>query len=272
MALGLDREKLLYAVGIVLGIVAVGYFGFQLFDQVSPVTTALLLAAGFVCFLVGGIVIDVDLVDVVAYALAAGCYLVFVAYVLSRFDVGDAGTFLLLAVSSGLFIGLGYLAQRDRLTMSRRSGAIVVLAVLIASLALVGADLVGAQATTTTEIESAIEIPDERGTVTVGTVTVENDFPLPREADVPMFFACVYGPDFRPAPLEYEPQRRSGLLQGGESRRHELVLPGRAFYTENGTRRPGFRDLESVPVERGTDCAETDQDPKVVVVTNPIRR
>ncbi len=271
MALGLDREKLLYVVGLLLGVVAVAYFGFQLFDRVSPVTTAALLFAGFVCFLVAGVALEVELVDIVAYALAAGCYLVFVAYVLSRFDVGDGGTFLLLAVSSGLFIALGYLAQRDLLAISRRRATLVVVVVLLAGVALVGVDLVGAQPSTTTEIEDEVEIPGERDEVTVGTVTVENRFVLPRETDVPQYFACVYGPEFRPAPLDFEPNRRSGLLWGGENRRYDLVLTGRPFYDANGTLREGFQGAESVTVETGTDCPETEQDPKVLVVQNPIR-
>jgi hypothetical protein len=270
MALGLDREKLLYVVGILLGVVAAAYFGFQLFDQVSPVTTAALLFAGFVCLLVAGVALDAETLDVVAYALAAGCYLVFVAYVLSRFDVGDGGTFLLLATSSGLFIALGYLAQQGRLVLTRRQALAVVLVVTVGSVALVGVDLVGAEPTTAAEFEASVEVPDERQTVALGTVTVENDFVLPRETDVPRFHACVYGPDFRPAPLEYEPTATSGLLWGGQSRQYDLVMPGRAFYGENGTVREGFRDVDDVPVVQREDCSRSDEEPKVVVVQTPV--
>jgi hypothetical protein len=270
MALGLDREKLLYVVGILLGVVAAAYFGFQLFDQVSPVTTAALLFAGFVCLLVAGVALDAQTLDVVAYALAAGCYLVFVAYVLSRFDVGDGGTFLLLATSSGLFIALGYLAQQGRLGLTRRQALAVVLVVALGSVALVGVDLVGAGPTTAVEFEASVEVPDEGQTVALGTVTVENDFVLPRETDVPRFHACVYGPDVRPAPLEYEPTATSGLLWGGQSRQYDLVMPGRAFYGENGTVREGFRDVDDVPVVQREDCSRSDEEPKVVVVQTPV--
>lgn len=270
MALAFDQEKVLYAVGILLGVVAVAYFGFQLFDQVSPVTTAALIFAGFVCFLVAGLGFDADTLDIVAYALAAGSYLVFVAYVLSRFDVGDGGTFLLLAGSSALFVGLGYLGQQGRLTLERRQAGLVVLVVLLAAVALVGVDLVGAQATTSTEFEESVDVPDRTGSVAVGTLTLENGFFLPRTADAPTFHACVYGPEFRPARLEYEPPRSSSRLGGGETRRHDLLLPGRAFYDGNGTLREAFQDRETVPVETADECPETEREPSIVVVQTPV--
>jgi len=271
MAIGFDREKLLYAVGILLGVAAVAYFGFQLFDHVSPVTTAALLFAGFLCFLVGGVSSDAEMLDVVAYALAAGCYLVFLAYVLSRFDVGDGGTFLLLAASSGLFIGLGYVAQQGRLAVSRRRATVVVLVVVIASTALVGIDLVGGQPTATTEIEESVEVPEQRERVTVATLIVRNEDVLPHETDAPRLHACVYGPEFRPAPLDYEPTARSALLWGGDARRYDVVIPGRAFYNENGTPRKGFRADDSVPVERRSDCPGSVEEPTVVVADNEPR-
>lgn len=265
MALGFEREKLLYAVGILLGVAAVAYFGFQLFDQVSPVTTAALLLAGFLCFLVGGVSSDAETLNVVAYALAAGCYLVFVAYVLSRFDVGDGGTFLLLAASSGLFIALGYVAQQGRLAVSRRRATVVVLVVVIASAAFVGVDLLGGQPTATTEVEESVEVPESHERVTVATLSVRNDGVFPHETDAPRLHACVYSPAFRPAPLEYEPTARSALLWGGEARRYDVVIPGRAFYTENGTLREGFRADDSVPVERRSECPNSVEEPTVIV-------
>lgn len=272
MALQFDREKLLYAVGIALGVAAVAYFGFQLFDQVSPATTAALLFGGFLCFLVAGVGIDLETLDIVAYALAAGSYLVFVAYVLSRFDVGDGGTFLLLAASSGLFVALGYLAQQGRLTLERRQALIVILVVVVAAVALVGVDLVGAQPTTSVDVEESVEIPDRHEVVTVGTVTVENEFFLPRRTDVQRYHACVYGPEFRPAPIEFEPRAGSTLLGGGETRRFDLRLPGQAFYDRNGTLQPGFQGRDSVPVETASECPENSQDPKVVVIPRPLPR
>lgn len=266
MVLGIDRETFLYAVGVLLGVAAVAYFGFELFDLISPVTTAALLFATFLCLLVVGIGFDVETLDVVAYALAAGCYLVFVAYVFSQFDVGDGGTFLLLAVSSALFIGLGYLSQRGRLDISRGRAKLVVVVVVLVAVALVGVDLVGAQPTTSTSVEDSVDVPDERESVTVGSVTVANGFFLPRETDVERYGACVYGPDLQPAPIKYDPVVRGGLLGGGESRTYDLVLTGRAFYDENGRLREGFESRESVPVERASECPETGDEPKVVVV------
>lgn len=269
MAPAFDREKILYAVGILLGVAAVAYFGFQLFDQVSPVTTAVVIFAGFVCFLLAGIGLDAETLDLVTYALAAGSYLVFVAYVLSRFDPGDGGTFMLLAGSSALFLGLGYLGQRGRLTLERRRAAVIVLVVLAAAVTLVGVDLVGPQATTSTAFEDSVAVPDRTEQASVGTLTVRNEFVLPRSVDGPTFHACVYGPDFRPARLEFQPPRRSDRLAGGETRSHELRVPGRAFYTANGTLREGFQGVDAVPVETADECPQTEREPSIVIVRSP---
>lgn len=266
MALDFGREKFLYAVGIALGVVSVAYFGFRLFDQMSPVTTAAVLFAGFLVFLVAGVAVEAELLDVVAYGFAAGCYLVFVAYVLSRFDVGDGGTFLLLAASSALFVFLGYLAQEGRLELSRRRATLAVLVVTLPTLAVVGADVAGAGASASTEFDDSAEVPERGATTTVGTVTLVNPSFLPQEADVPRYRACAYLPELQPAPLVYDPSPRSPLLDGGESRRFDLELPGVVFYTENGTRREAVRDRERVPVETAETCPERADGPKVVVV------
>lgn len=272
MALAFEREQLLYVVGILLGVAAVAYFGFQLFDQVSPATTAALLFGGFLCFLVAGVGLDVEPLDLVAYALAAGSYLVFVAYVLSRFDVGDGGTFLLLAASSALFVALGYVAQQGRLTLERRRAAVVVLVVVAAAVALVGVDLAGAQPTTATQIGDSVEVPGPHDHVTVGTLTVRNEFFLPRRVDVPTFHACIYGPSFRPAPVERHPRRSPRLLGGGQTRTYDLRLPGRAFYDRNGTLLTGFQNRTSVPVETASECPDTSDDPKIVLLPRPLPR
>ena len=266
MALEFGREKLLYAVGIVLGVVAVAYFGFRLFDQVSPATTAVALFAGFLVFLVAGIAAEAELLDVVAYGLAAGCYLVFVAYILARFDVGDGGTFLLLAGSSALFVALGYLAQEGRLELSRRRATLAVLVVALSTLAVVGVDVVSAGASASAEFGDSVEVPERGAATTVGTVTLANPSFLPRKADVPQYHACAYLPGLQPTPLTYEPPPGSPLLDGGESRRFELELPGFVFYTENGTRRESVRNRDRVPVETAETCPESAGEPKVVVV------
>ncbi|PSQ32430.1 hypothetical protein BRD05_10285 [Halobacteriales archaeon QS_9_70_65] len=247
----LDRESLLYAVGVVLGVAATTYFGFRLLDRVSPATTAAVLLAGFGCLLVVGAAVDAETLDLVAYALSAGCYLVFAAYVASRFDPGDAGVFLLLAVSSGLFVGLGRLAQRDRLALSRRRAGAVVAVVLVATVAVVGVDLATGEPTTSATFEERVEIPDAEGSVRVGTVTVENGSPLPREVDPPRYDTCLTGGE-RSIPLDHEPRPGSKLLGGGESRSYDLLVRGFVF-RDDGERREEFAGQESVAVETVAD-------------------
>lgn len=267
MALDLDRVTILYVVGILLGIAATVYFGFQLLEDLSPVTTAVLLLLGFVALLLLAVAVETDRLDLVLYALSAGFYLVFVAYLLSTFDVGSAGTFLLLAGSSLLFIGLGFLASRGRLALTGRQVRIGLLIVLLLGIGLVGVDLIGAQPTESTEFDDEIEIPSYRESVTIGTVTVENQFVLPREIESTRFFACTYTPERDVQSLQYRPSIRNELLGGGDSKQYDLVLSGHVFYVEDD-RREGVRDMDTIPVEQAETCPESVDSPRVVVVSD----
>lgn len=271
MVLDVDRVTILYAVGILLGIAATFYFGFQLLEDLSPVTTAFLLFLGFAGLLIVAVALETERLDLVVYALSAGFYLVFVAYLLATFDLGDGGTFLLLAGSSGLFIALGYLASRGLLVLSRRQAQLGVVVVLLVGVALVGIDVVGAQSTESATFESEIDVPEPREMVQVGTVTVENEFFLPRETDLTRYYACVYTPAMEPTSLRHDPSPRDLLLSGGETREFALTLPSRPFYDADGELREGVRDHETIPVERADDCPDDVDEPRIVVVTDSPR-
>lgn len=268
MALSLDRDKLLYAVGILLGIIAIFYFGFELLEDLSPATTALLLVLGFLVFLLAGVGLAAAPLDLVSYALASGWYLAFVAYTLSAFDLGDGGTILLLAGSAALFIGLGNLASRDRLALTRQQALIGVAVCLALGVGLIGVDVVGPQATHTAEFEDSIDVPEPRERVQVGTVTVENEFVLPRSVDVPRYYACTPVTTTRPLPVQYEDRLSGTLLGGGETVSSTLLLDSRAFYEEEELHE-AFRDVDAVPVETADRCPEDFDDGRVLVVTSP---
>lgn len=265
MPLDFDRVTILYVVGILLGVAATVYFGFQLLEDLSPVTTSVLLLLGFVALLLLAIAISIERLDLVLYALAAGFYLVFVAYLLSTFDVGSAGTFLLLAASSLLFIGLGYLASRGRLALTRRQARLGVAVVVVLGVGLVGIDLIGPQPTESTEFESEVDIPPLRESVVVGTVTVENEFVFPREVEPTRFYACTYTPERIVQSLQYRPSTRNELLGGGAIQRFDLLLFGHVFY-DGEDRRGGLRDVDTIPVERAETCPESVDSPRIVVV------
>lgn len=73
-----EGSELLYAVGVVFGVLALAYFGSELVFALSPTVKAILLFVAFVVPLVLASAIERPELDAAVYALAAGSYLVFV--------------------------------------------------------------------------------------------------------------------------------------------------------------------------------------------------
>jgi len=231
MDLDVNRVKVLYAVGVLLGVAAAFYFAVQLLEDLSPTTTSAVLVLGFVLFVLAGLYAETSALDTVFYALGAGSYLVFVFYALSVFDFSDGGIFLLLAGSSALFIVLGYASNEGMLDAERRTALVGVGVVLLLGVALLGFDVTGEQPTYTAEFDDEIEVPQITGETAVGEVTVDNPFVLSRTADVPGYQACVYVPERRNVRTVYDESTRGLVLAGSESRSFELTVRGRASTT-----------------------------------------
>ncbi len=270
MDLKVNRVKVLYIVGVLLGVAAAFYFGFRLLDDLSPTTTSAVLVLGFFVFLFAGLYAEAEILDTVFYALGAGSYVVFVFYTISTFELGDGGIFALLAGSSALFIALGYASSEGILDVERRTALVGVAVVVVFGLTLLAFDATGAQPTYTAEFEDEVEIPDLPGEAVVGEVTVENSFALSRTADVPNYGACLYTPEARRTNVR-DRSPRNLVLAGGESRAFELTVGAAAFYDldqETEKLYEGLRGRETVPIERAEECPEESDEVKLVVVSD----
>ena len=272
MDLNIDRVKILYIVGVLLGVAAAFYFGFRLLDDLSPTTTSAVLVLGFFVFILAGLYVEVETLDTVFYALGAGSYLVFVFYTVSTFELGDGGIFVLLAGSSALFIALGYASSEGILDIDRKRALAGVAVVLVLGLALLAFDVTGAQPKHTAEFEDEVEIPDLPGEVVVGELRTENPFVLSRTADTPNYSACLYTPERRRTEVR-DRSPRDLVLAGGESHTSELTVGAAAFYdpdseTDERELYEGLRGRETVPVEQADGCPEESDDVKLVVVSD----
>ena len=273
MDLDLDSSALLYALGALLGIAAIVYFGSQIVIALSPTVKAALLFLGFVAFLAVGLHLDVDLVTVISYLIAAAAYVVFVGYTVTKFRAGTGATFLTLALSSALFIGLGYLVRERGLRIDRRDLGAVLIAVSILGVALVGVDAIGAEPTYTMELRDSVNVTSGEQ-VRVGALVADNRFPLSRTMDVPDYHACIYTPDRRLSSHlgidRYDPGRPSDLLRGGETRRMAatLYVPHELSGEDPREGPPPRVTLGVIPVEGAPSCppASSVFSPKVVVV------
>lgn len=269
MELKQNRVKILYAVGVLLGVAAAFYFGFRILENLSPTTTSAVLFLGFVAFLFAGLYVEAETLDTVFYALSAGSYLIFVTYVLSSYDLGDGGAFVLLAGSSALFVALGYASSTGRLEVNRRRAAEGVAVVLILVVALLGFDAMGAQPTYSHDFNETADVPDDRRTtVTVGETTAHNPFVLSRKSELPNVGGCVYTPEMEFVDVRHDESPYSLILGGGERRSFRVVVSADAFYDhETGELHEAFADRDSVPVETADECPDEADEPKLVVVT-----
>ena len=267
MAVDSRRVYLLYAVGVLLGIVTTFYFAFILLEDLSPTITAILLFVGFIVFGAAGLFTRIERLDIVFYALATAAYLIGLWYTIMRFEFGDVAVFLALALSSALFIGLGYLAHEGLLGIDRRTTSIVLVAVIGFGVLLIGVDLLGPQPTTELELEDEIAIPELGAEERFGTVHVHNTFVLSRSIDRPDVHACLYAPDRIDAPIRFEAPVGNEVLPGDSSVSVDLSVRSEAFYDrEEETLRASLQDRETIPVELETECPEDVDDVTLVII------
>lgn len=274
MNFDIDSGKLLYALGILFAAGAFVYFVRDVVFGLSITVKALLLFGAFVAFFVAGIAVQRDILDVVALALSALAYVVFVGYVLSRYELGDTATFLVLAASAALFVGLGYHHRQGNLSVSRRTAGYVILGVVAVSIVLVGADILGGGVTYTVAMNETVTIvgpdtsPAEQEIVPaeahVGTVTATNGFVFTRPLDVPTLRGCVVGADGVPddrISIRYEERHfeRTDLIPGNTDRTFDITA--RIPITTNGSQSHTFS------VERAASCDISRSEPTVVVVS-----
>lgn len=271
-----EGSKLLYAVGVLFGVLALAYFGSELVFALSPTVKSILLFTAFVVLLVLAGAIERPELDAAVYALAAGSYLVSVWYLIATFDLGKGGVFLVLGLSSLLFLGLGYLVRETGLVVGRRAAVGVLIVGVVLAGGLIAADALGPQPTYAAEFdeEVSVEGTEPWSDVRVGTLVVENEHVLSRTLDAPTYEACSYTAGDLHQRDEvrtdgYENEGAQGYrLGGGESASFELTVGTWLFADENGEILDAFEG-GPIPVETASECpAETDG-PRLVIVDQP---
>ncbi|CAI49017.2 uncharacterized protein NP_1852A [Natronomonas pharaonis DSM 2160] len=272
MNFNIDGGKLLYVLGVLFAFAALLYFVSDVVFGLSITVTALLLFVAFVAFLVAGLAIDRDALDVVAYAISGLSYAVFLGYVTARYGLGETGIFLLLAASAGLFVGLGYGVRQQSLDIDRRTAAYVAVVLVAVGVVFIGADLATGDVEYTVEMqdETTISVTDEhverdrpRVTADLWTVTATNPSPFTRPVDLPSARGCLSGvAEFgdETFPVRYEPRSfgTPDRLDGGAERTHTLTGSVPVVADDPGER--------TYAVERAESCDVSHDEPTIVVV------
>jgi hypothetical protein len=279
MTPSLDSETLLYVLGVVFALGTLAFFASNVAFDLSITVTAALLLVAFVALLIGGLTIDRAPLDTVAFAVAGLSYVVFLGYVVSRYEPAAATVFVLLAVSAGLFVGLGYALQENRLTVDRRTARLALLGLAAVGVLLIGADSIG-------DVEYTIDLDDDfvlnetyeprgeaivLGQQRVGTLTVRNPTLFTRPVDTPTLTGCLVGTEqrrsVRDVNVNYEPRSYQLPDQLGRNEETSADIRASVELTPNATE-PGAR----IPIERADSCGVTRSEPTLlVVVDNPER-
>lgn len=262
MDLDIDSSTILYAVGALFGVVTVLYFSREIILNLSPTIKSMLLLGGFAVFLSAGMYMRSAVLQKTLYVLSSVSYLAFLVYTIGKFGFTTEQVFLSLGVSSVLFITLGYLIREKDAGMAQDTAKKIVVGLIAAGLILVAVDVAGPQPTYEVSFVNEVEA-DSSGQVTIGTLTVQNEFIFSRDVDQPQYRACLYIPDRRPTHVSEseEPSTLSG--QSTETVDLTVSIPMKRV---NDTRvEPG---LGTIPVEEMEDCPETSEEPRLVVAEN----
>jgi len=259
MNFDLDEETLLYVLGIAFTLAALVYFARDVVFGLSITVTAALLFVAFLGFLLAGLQVGHDPLDTVAFAISGLSYVVFLGYLVTRYEPSETAVFLLLAGSAALFVGLGYGLGEREFRPSRRTIVAVLAVLLVASTSLVVVDALGGEVQYDVELNDStttftVEDRDPDGTdltAGVGTLTVRNPSVFTHPVDIPSTRACLAGVDNateRRVHVDLYPQSYDvpDRLAGGSSRVH--VLRASMYREGNQT-----SDL-TVDVEQRSSC------------------
>ncbi|MEF8827767.1 MAG: DUF1109 domain-containing protein, partial [Haloarcula sp.] len=270
MRLAIDSGKLLYALGVLFAAAALLYFVRDVVFDLSITVKAALLLLGFVAFFVAGVTLERDVLDVVAFALSGVTYVVFAGYVVVRYSPGETGTFLLLAASAGLFVGLGYALRAGIPTPSRRTATVAFGALLLVGGVLVGADALGGGVTYDVQTNESVtvSVPDtgrdpgaypyvERE---IGAVTASNPSPFLRALELPALSGCLVGPTDHPREsvfVDTDAQWDEDTIGASTTRSYAVTaeLPVD----------PNRTEPQTYAVEQGIDCSAERSEPTIAI-------
>lgn len=273
MSYDVDSGIVLYALGVLFGLAALVYFLPDVVFGLSITVRAALLLFAFLAFLVGGFALERDVLDQVSFALAAAAYVVFVWYVVTRYELGETGTFLLLAASAALFVGLGFATRERDVAVPRRTALAVVGALLAVALVLVVADAVAGgvayelQLRETATAEEPLERPpnEERlvpAETQVGTVTATNQFAFREPLDLPRLGGCLAGVDGAGRDFVHVGYDRGHDRSEAIASRSETTVPIEATVPV----RANASEPREYAIERGTDCDVEREAPTLIVL------
>lgn len=210
-----DISYILYGMAVVLAAASLMVFGFDVLMSLSPTIRSLLLLLTFTFFVAAGNYTSEKGIRNIFYLIAAFAYGIFLLYTFAVFNLSSEAVFLMLAVSSIMFMGFGYMAkQRETLLEAEIAKLVMIMTIILTVIVLVG-DLAGAQPTMETTYVDRIDVTEQQQQV--GTLTLTNPFIVSREVEPQFPQGCLVAAEGRIEGVPMDLERRPSLLAGGET-------------------------------------------------------
>lgn len=189
MDLDFDDSWLLYGTGALLGVVSILYFGLELIFDLSPSVKSAVLLFSSAAFLLSSELTDSNLLRNSVNIFSGVTYLSFLIYIILRFRPSEASVFALLAVSSVIFTGLGYLRSGKGFELGYESSKKLLGALGVFLALMLVFDVTGAQPEYELELKKEASLNNSE--IVLGELRVENTFPLSRNVELPSYDGCI---------------------------------------------------------------------------------
>ncbi|MDY6789496.1 MAG: hypothetical protein SVV03_06070 [Candidatus Nanohaloarchaea archaeon] len=258
MELDFDSSYIIYGFGALLGVISLVYFGSEVILELSPTIKSFLLLLGFAVFFISGSYTKTRFLSIGFYLLSAASYVVFLFYLPSKFDFSKDQTFILIALSSVLFMCLGYGLKQESIAIGKKWFKISITVLLALGVAITIFDGMGARPTYSLDLEDQTSLFKGENTK-IGELTVKNEFMFSREIRMPSYRGCLYlSKRFNVHVFQKQHPRMVG---GGKSISIGLeASPARALSELNRT------SIEDLSLTEKQSCPESMEEPSLVVV------
>lgn len=260
-----DISYILYGMAVVLAAASLMVFGFDVLMSLSPTIRSLLLLLTFTFFVAAGNYTSEKGIRNIFYLIAAFAYGIFLLYTFAVFNLSSEAVFLMLAVSSIMFMGFGYMAkQRETLLEAEIAKLVMIMTIILTVIVLVG-DLAGAQPTMETTYVDRIDVTEQQQQV--GTLTLTNPFIVSREVEPQFPQGCLVAAEGRIEGVPMDLERRPSLLAGGET---EVINMTVRIPYEQGADEQEFAWLgnySQVRVDTSQDSCPSDAETATLFIT-----
>lgn len=215
MSMRFDISYILYGMAVVLAAAGLVVFGFDVLMSLSPTIRSFLLVLTFTFFVAAGNYTEDTAIRNIFYLISAVAYAIFLLYTFIVFDLSSEVVFVMLAISSIMFTGFGYMAKKRDLLLEHEVAKRVMVGTIVLTVIVLAGDLTGPQPSIETTYVDTVEVVD--GEQQVGQMTITNPFIVSRDVSVDYPSMCLVAPEGRISRVPVDLDRRPSLLAGGET-------------------------------------------------------